>query len=166
VKTSDCVFDDRPCLQFRRYAGSDRQAVLSLNVAALESTNAFVEVADYYGDLRDIPATYLVGGGEFLVGEISGEVVRMGGLQLRTYEIAERPAIDFMYPRGVGGYNGYVMPTIARGPAACAGIRLGNGANCDDSSGGRERHHHTAGTPRSTRSRRRWEAKWQPHTDM
>jgi hypothetical protein len=63
--------------------------VLSLNVVALENTNAFVEVADYYGDLQDIPASYLVGGGEFLVGEIGGEVVAMGGLQLRTYEIAE-----------------------------------------------------------------------------
>src|SRR5437588_12557051 len=53
-----------PRCGFRRFTKADLPAVQHLHVTALHSTNAFIEVDDYYADLENIPGTYLKACGE------------------------------------------------------------------------------------------------------
>jgi N-acetylglutamate synthase-like GNAT family acetyltransferase len=80
---------DPATLRFRQFTDGDSGAVHRLHVAALLDTNALIDVRNYYADLDDIPRTYLHPGGEFLVGELDGEIVAMGGMQLHPGGIGE-----------------------------------------------------------------------------
>jgi GNAT superfamily N-acetyltransferase len=68
-------------LKIRRYQDADREAVWALHNAALLEVGAHPGSGEWDTDLRDIPGEYFDRGGEFLVGELDGEVVAMGGIR-------------------------------------------------------------------------------------
>ncbi|HET9050170.1 MAG TPA: GNAT family N-acetyltransferase [Candidatus Dormibacteraeota bacterium] len=67
-------------LRLRRFEPRDAATVERLHIEALRATGAFVKSGSWDDDVRSVTATYLDGGGDFLVGEVGGELVAMGGL--------------------------------------------------------------------------------------
>jgi ribosomal protein S18 acetylase RimI-like enzyme len=75
-------------LSIRRYRPSDQNQVLGLHKAAMEDVGAFVDgVPD--PDLDNIEESYLRSNGEFLIGEVDGEIVAMGAFRSATGYITE-----------------------------------------------------------------------------
>lgn len=74
----------------RRYEPGDRDAVVSLHRTALREAGTNPEDVPDNDDLRDVESTYLDTGGEFLVVEVDGEIVAMGGLAVDGDEIPLR----------------------------------------------------------------------------
>ena len=69
-------------LTLRRYRPADADRVWAVHEAALRASPLeFVEDAPADADLREIEATYLDAGGEFLVGVVVGRVVAVGGFR-------------------------------------------------------------------------------------
>jgi len=68
-------------LEIRRYRDADREAVWALHNTALLEVGAHPGSGEWDADLRDIPAEYFNRGGEFVVGELDGEIVAMGGIR-------------------------------------------------------------------------------------
>lgn len=67
-------------LSVRRYKEGDHDAVWVLHNLALNEVNAHGGNGDWDADVHRISEVYLESGGEFLVGEVDGEIVAMGGL--------------------------------------------------------------------------------------
>jgi ribosomal protein S18 acetylase RimI-like enzyme len=67
-------------LTVRRYRPDDDQRVRELHEEALRAAGGFVEGARE-PDLDDVEGSYFDDDGEFLVGEVDGRVVAMGGFQ-------------------------------------------------------------------------------------
>jgi GNAT superfamily N-acetyltransferase len=67
-------------MDVRRYIASDHEAVLSLHRAGLQQMGADRGPGPWDADLDDIENSYLRAGGEFLVADLHGELVAMGGL--------------------------------------------------------------------------------------
>jgi ribosomal protein S18 acetylase RimI-like enzyme len=65
----------------RRFENADADAVWSLHRRALEKVGAPAPDERWEDDLRDIPASYLASGGEFLVGHIDAALVAMSALR-------------------------------------------------------------------------------------
>lgn len=76
-------------LLIRRYLETDHARVMELHVLGLEQFDAGSPRGSWDADLDDISRAYLSDGGEFLVGELDGEVVAMGGFRRKTDESAE-----------------------------------------------------------------------------
>jgi ribosomal protein S18 acetylase RimI-like enzyme len=76
-------------LELRSFRNEDGQAVWQLHDLALEDAGAHGGSGPWEDDLRDIPATYLDSGGDFLVGFVGGELVAIGGLLLGSPGEAE-----------------------------------------------------------------------------
>jgi len=75
-------------LDIRQYDPVDRRRVRDLHEAALRSVDAYVkDVPD--PEMDDIAATYIEDGGEFLVGELDGEIVATGALRREDETTAE-----------------------------------------------------------------------------
>ncbi len=76
--------EDSPEVKFRRSHLGDREAIKQLHERAFRGTGAYIEPDEgnawRNNDLEDVEAAYLNQGGEFLVGELKGEIVAMGGL--------------------------------------------------------------------------------------
>lgn len=71
-------------LAIRRYRPADAERVRAVHEAALRASPVeFVPDAPADADLREISARYLDAGGEFLVGEVGGEIVAAGGFRPR-----------------------------------------------------------------------------------
>lgn len=66
--------------ELRSFRDGDAEAVWQLHDVALEEAGAHGGRGPWEDDLRDIRATYLDSGGDFLVGLLDGELVAMGGL--------------------------------------------------------------------------------------
>lgn len=98
--------DARLTFELRRFRGDDAEALWRLHDAALEDADVHGGRGPWEDDLRDIPATYIDPGGDFLVGLAGEELVGMGGLLRRSAEEAEvkrmrvHPAFQ---RRGLGG---------------------------------------------------------------
>lgn len=122
-------------LRLRRYEPRDADRVLTLEREALEAVDARPDEAGWTDDLRTVEATYLDSGGEFLVGELDGEVVAMGGLKRvddATAEITRMRVDPDHHRRGFGeavllelesvaaalGYDELTLETTARQQAA------------------------------------------------
>jgi hypothetical protein len=65
-------------LHIRHYEPGDKRAVRRLHDEALNEVGAHLGAGPWDDDLDDIEGVYLESGGEFLVGELEGEVVAMG----------------------------------------------------------------------------------------
>ncbi len=76
-------------LRLRRYEPGDDDRILTLEREALEAVDARPDDEDWTDDLRAIETTYLDAGGEFLVGELDGEIVATGGLKRIDADTAE-----------------------------------------------------------------------------
>jgi ribosomal protein S18 acetylase RimI-like enzyme len=68
-------------LRLRRYEQSDAAVVLRLHHEGMHQAGAHAGDGPWDDDLVTIEATYLQAGGEFLVGELDGEVVAIGALR-------------------------------------------------------------------------------------
>ena len=72
-------------LQLRRYRPSDHETVLALHYAGVAQFDPEQDFpSEYDRDLDDIPGVYLDGRGDFLVGELDGEIIAIGGLHYKT----------------------------------------------------------------------------------
>lgn len=100
-------------LHLRRYRPDDRDAVWAVHERAFRaSALPFVEEAPIDRDLRHVESAYLESGGEFLVGEIDGEMVAVGGfvpLGDGTVEI-KRMRVDPDHQRN--GYGAAVLAAL------------------------------------------------------
>ncbi len=76
-------------LELRSFQSDDLAAVWQLHDAALEAAGVHGGSGPWEDDLRDIGATYLESGGEFLVGLVGVELIAMGGLLRRSPAAAE-----------------------------------------------------------------------------
>ncbi|WP_113701114.1 GNAT family N-acetyltransferase [Nonomuraea lactucae] len=69
-------------LKIRRYRWSDLDTILALHQVSLAEVGLFPGDGVYYDDdFPRIQEIYLACGGDFLVGELGGRVVAMGGLK-------------------------------------------------------------------------------------
>jgi len=76
-------------LVLRRFAAGDEAAVRRLHDLALEGAGAHAGPGEWDADLDSIEATYLDGGGEFLVGFVDDQLVGMGALRAHSETLAE-----------------------------------------------------------------------------
>ncbi len=76
-------------MQIRQYQPADKKSVFELHVRALENEKARMYTGHWEEDFNNIEGIYLQNRGDFLVGEISGKIVAMGGLRKMTNEIVE-----------------------------------------------------------------------------
>ena len=76
-------------LELRRFEDADAAAVRELHELALPGVGAPLRRGPRDQDLSSIQATYLDGGGEFLVGSLDGRVVAMGALRHVTDAVGE-----------------------------------------------------------------------------
>jgi GNAT superfamily N-acetyltransferase len=76
-------------LHIRRYEPGDKRAVRRLHDDALNEVGAHLGSGPWDDDLDDIEGVYLESGGEFLVGELEGEVVAMGAIRRISPDAAE-----------------------------------------------------------------------------
>ena len=92
-------------LVIRRYAEADHARVLELHILGLKQFEANSPRGSWDADIDDIERRYFGNGGEFLVGELDGKVVAMGGFWRKTEKMAEikRMRVDPDYQgRGFG----------------------------------------------------------------
>jgi ribosomal protein S18 acetylase RimI-like enzyme len=73
----------------RRYVEADHARVLELHVLGLKQFEADSPRGSWDADIDDVAGVYLSKKGEFLVGELDGEVVAMGGFWRKTEKVAE-----------------------------------------------------------------------------
>ena len=73
----------------RRYVKADHARVLELHVLGLKQFDAESPRGSWDADVDAIEEFYLSKKGEFLVGELDGEVVAMGGFWRKTEKMAE-----------------------------------------------------------------------------
>ena len=76
-------------LELRRFEAGDARAVRELHDLALTEAGAHLGRGPWDDDLDSIAATYLDGGGEFLVGVRDGRLVAMGALRHITDIVGE-----------------------------------------------------------------------------
>jgi Acetyltransferase (GNAT) family len=76
-------------IQIRRYGEGDEEAVWTLHNVALHTVGAHLGNGPWDDDLRSVRTVYLETGGEFLVGELDGEIVAMGALRRVGADVAE-----------------------------------------------------------------------------
>ena len=76
-------------MHIRRYEPGDKRAVRRLHDEALNEVGAHLGAGPWDDDLDDIEGVYLESGGEFLVGELEGEVVAMGAIRRISPDAAE-----------------------------------------------------------------------------
>lgn len=90
-------------LDLRRYDERDAASVWRLHDEGLCETGVHAGDGPWDDDLRTVEATYLMDGGEFLVGVLAGEVVAMGALRRVSSTLAEvkRMRVDVRF-RGCG----------------------------------------------------------------
>jgi GNAT superfamily N-acetyltransferase len=76
-------------LHIRRYEPGDKRVVRRLHDDALNEVGAHLGSGPWDDDLDDIEGVYLESGGEFLVGELEGEVVAMGAIRRISPDAAD-----------------------------------------------------------------------------
>lgn len=130
-------------IRLRRYRGGDHDAVWCLHNLALNAAGAHGGNGSWDDDLHHVEEIYLQNGGEFIVAEMGGRIVGMGGLRRKTPENASitrmRIHPDFQR-RGIGqivlshleerarelGYSTLCLDTTA-GQTAARGLYRKNG---------------------------------------
>ena len=118
-------------MHIRRYEPGDKRAVRRLHDEALNEVGAHLGAGPWDDDLDDIEGVYLESGGEFLVGDLEGEVVAMGAIRRISPDAAEvkrmrvRPGLqgrgygqamlDALHRRAVGlGYSTLHLDTTVQ----------------------------------------------------
>lgn len=75
----------------RQYRPADHVAVMELHFAGVTQVDPEGAIFDssFDADLDDIPGNYLQARGDFLVGEVDGQIVAIGGLRMKSDTGAE-----------------------------------------------------------------------------
>jgi ribosomal protein S18 acetylase RimI-like enzyme len=89
VRSSKTIRKDAAVFELRQFRCGDAKAVWQLHDAALDDAGVHGGHGPWEDDLRDIPATYLDSGGDFLLALADGELVGMGALLRCSPEEAE-----------------------------------------------------------------------------
>jgi GNAT superfamily N-acetyltransferase len=101
-------------LLIRRYLEADHARVLELHILGLEQFEASSPRGSWDADVDDIEGVYLNNRGEFLVGELDGEVVAMGGFRQKTENVAELKRMR-VHPRYQGrGFGQAILTELER----------------------------------------------------
>jgi ribosomal protein S18 acetylase RimI-like enzyme len=98
----------------RRYVEADHPRVLELHILGLKQFEADSPRGKWDADLDDIDGSYFRNKGEFLVGELDGEVVAMGGFWRKTDDVAElkRMRVDPRHQRR--GFGQAILTELER----------------------------------------------------
>src|SRR4051812_15386702 len=98
-------------LRIRRYEDADRDAVWALHERAMGAAGTLAH-GPWNDDMRDIENVYFHDGGDFLIGEVRGRVVAMGGLKRisDTQVELKRLRVDPEHQRA--GYGGAMFDAM------------------------------------------------------
>lgn len=133
-------------LHIRRYEAGDHGVVLRLHEAGLREMGTFIEEPGFDLDLLDIEGAYFEDSGEFLVGELDGEIVAMGALRKTSPERAEIKRMRVAPECRRRGFGQEVLDVLHRRASALGysilhldtGINHGAAKNLYESNGYRE----------------------------
>jgi len=104
-------------MHIRRYAPGDHAMVFALHQECLAQVGVYPGDGVYYDDdLADVEGVYLRAGGEFLVGEVGGEIAASGGLRRVDERVAEMVRLRVrpdLLGRGVGAAGASVLEVRA-----------------------------------------------------
>ena len=98
----------------RRYVEADHARVLELHVLGLKQFEADTPRGSWDADVDDIEGVYLSKKGEFLVGELDGEVVAMGGFWRKTEKVAELKRMRVHPEHQRRGYGQAILAELER----------------------------------------------------
>ena len=98
----------------RRYVEADHARVLELHVLGLKQFEADTPRGSWDADVDDIEGVYLSKKGEFLVGELDGEVVAMGGFWRKTEKVAELKRMRVHPEHQRRGYGQAILAALER----------------------------------------------------
>jgi GNAT superfamily N-acetyltransferase len=104
-------------LHIRRYEPGDERAVRRLHNEALNEVGAHLGTGPWDDDLDDIEGVYLESGGEFLVGELEGEVVAMGAIKRVSPDAAEVKRMRVRPDLQGRGYGQAMLDSLHRNAA-------------------------------------------------
>ncbi|HLF70813.1 MAG TPA: GNAT family N-acetyltransferase [Dehalococcoidia bacterium] len=107
---------DAQTFRIRDYEPADRDAVLHLNLDALETDagrDVDAVIDEFFPELRDIPAAYQQTGA-FLVGVEDGAIVAMGGVQRVDDETYEIMRMRVAIPRRGRGYGRELLHALEK----------------------------------------------------
>ncbi len=111
-------------LRIRRYTSEDHTAVYSLHRECLAQVGVHPGDGVYYDDdFARVEEIYLRAGGEFLVGEVAGEIVAIGGLR-RTGDLAGEMVRLRVHPAWQGRGYGAAVVTVLEARAVELGYRI------------------------------------------
>lgn len=97
-------------LRIRRYAPADNATVLALHRECLAQVGVLPGDGVYYDDdFGRVEETYLRAGGEFVVGEVGGEIVAIGGLRRVDTVVAEMVRLRVRPDQQGKGYGAAVV---------------------------------------------------------
>jgi GNAT superfamily N-acetyltransferase len=97
----------------RRYAADDHATVFDLHREGLAQVGVLPGDGVYYDDdLADVEANYLRAGGEFLVGEVGGEIAAIGGLRRVDERVAEMVRLRVRPDHQRRGYGAAVVRVL------------------------------------------------------
>ncbi|MDP8910153.1 MAG: GNAT family N-acetyltransferase [Chloroflexota bacterium] len=105
--------------ELRSFRDEDTEAVWQLHNLALDDVGAHGGRGPWEDDLRDIRATYVDSGGEFLVGLLDGELVAMGGLLRRSPDEAEVRRMRVHPDRQRRGFGRRLLERLEERACAC-----------------------------------------------
>ncbi|HHW10841.1 MAG TPA: GNAT family N-acetyltransferase [Firmicutes bacterium] len=99
-------------LRMRRYSRADQEVVWELHNLALHQVGAHVGNGPWDADFQDIHRVYINSGGEFLVGEVGGQLVAMGAIRptSRTHAEVKRMRVHPDYQRQ--GYGQAILTEL------------------------------------------------------
>jgi ribosomal protein S18 acetylase RimI-like enzyme len=89
MRVHDSGLDNAGVFELRSFRDDDAKAVWQLHDLALEDAGAHGGRGPWEDDLREVRASYLDSGGDFLIGFVDGELVAMGGLFRHSRDEAE-----------------------------------------------------------------------------
>ncbi len=104
-------------MHIRRYEPGDERAVRRLHNEALNEVGAHLGSGPWDDDLDDIEGVYLESGGEFLVGELEGEVVAMGAIKRVSPDAAEVKRMRVRPDLQGRGYGQAMLDSLHRNAA-------------------------------------------------
>jgi GNAT superfamily N-acetyltransferase len=111
-------------LRIRRYVPGDLATVFALHRQCLAQVGVRPGDGVYYDeDFAGIEEVYLRGRGEFLVGEVAGEIAAIGGLRRVNDEVAEMVRLR-VRPDVQGRGYGAAIVTVLEDRAAELGYRM------------------------------------------
>lgn len=92
-------------IKLRQFKKEDEKTVWDLHVTGLKQTNSYQKNSEYDKDIKNITATYLSSGGEFLVATLNNKIIAMGALKKINNTTAEikRMRVDKKFQgQGIG----------------------------------------------------------------